>query len=491
MIELTVHEARTYFIGPDRELARMFKALRVKNKNAYWAARFLIQKYAYLGEEKIEQIKRDSAYTRFYNRRDDSFATGLLPRVLRRLRRKKVGVKVEDRRGPIQTSGKRFQGVRFLDDVEVRDEQTRLIRAALESGTGILHAATNFGKTEVACAIVESFHSQLREEPRTLFLVHRAGLAEQTMARFKKHLGDKGITSLGSGQKDIPKDAKIIVATTQTASILFERHDPDFIRFLETCQILFIDEFHVNKAWALSRVVDKCKARMRFGLSGTIDKKNKTKLLHYEGMTGPIIGEVRNEELVRLGRSAKPFIRLIEVNAPRENWKTFAEAYRESLTHHPLRNKLVIREVLRHVKMDRQTLVTVSRIGHGINLERELKSRMEVPVAFIRGNTPLYVRKKIIEDFEAGKISVLIASPIFDVGMDVPAIQAWVNAAGGKGWELVLQRLGRVLRKKKKGRNCVYISDFIDKHNKYLMKHSMARFRYYQNEKIAKISIID
>ena len=150
----------------------------------------------------------------------------------------------------------------------------------------------------------------------------------------------------------------------------------------------------------------------------------------------------------------------------------------------------MVREALRYVKKDYKTLVTVARISHGLRLQRMLEKRIDLPIEFLYGSSSLDTRNKVIGQFEKGKIGVLIASPIFDTGVDVPAIQSWVNAAGGRGWELVLQRLGRVLRKKE-GDNRVFISDFIDTHSVYLMRHSMARLKYYRQEKIADISIVE
>lgn len=504
VIQLDVREARTFFIGPEKKLRVMFKALRVRDKNSYWKSRYLLKKFAYLGEEKREQIERQAKYIRFYNRRDDSFSTGLLPRVEARLLKKGVAYRITDQRKKVPTRGKIFKKINFMDEVEARPEQIRLIKTALRCGKGIIHAATNFGKTEVACAIISAYREQTGKVPRCLFLIHRAGLAAQTVKRFQQHLGDPKtmqgveiggeeivfpVNLLGAGSKDIPKGG-ILVATTQTCSNMLSYKDPDLMKFLGRCDILFIDEFHVNKAWQLSRIVDKCEAPMRFGLSGTIDKKNLTKMLHYEGMTGPIIAEVRNKELVGLGRSAKPFIRFREVRSDKLVVASFGEAYREGIVNNQFRNRLICKDITSYVEKDYRTLVTVGRIKHGLKLKERLERRMDVPVEFIRGNTPVPIREKIVSKFEAGEIAVLIASPIFDVGMDVPAIEAWVNAAGGKGWELVLQRLGRVLRKKKGKKNRVFISDYVDLFNKYLMKHSLARIKHYVNEEIAEITYV-
>lgn len=501
MIELTVRPARTSFSGPERKLAKMFRSLRVRDeKGAWWRAKAYLSKsvedfYSIPYQEQKEMIERESQkakfqFIRFYDRRSDTFETGLIFKVEKYLNRKGINYKVIDKRN-IPSHFKPIDKLKFKDSVEDRPEQVNIVNEALTKGRGIIHAATNTGKTECACAIISEYSRQSSGRvPRVLFLVHRSGLAEQTAERFKKHLADGiRIEVVGGGKKHIPRKSGIVVATVQTASNLLD--DPDFERFQEKCDILFIDELHVNKAWQCSRIVVHNSAPMRFSLSGTVDKKNKIKMMHYIGMTGPIIAEVKNKELVSLGRSAKPVIRFVEVSASEIPKRSkFAAAYNLGIVKSKERNNLVVKETLRYLKKDYKTLVTVSRISHGLMLKSLLEKKIDLRVEFLSGSTPMEVRKNVIRQFEKGKVGVLIASPIFDTGVDVPSIEAWVAAGGGLGWELVLQRLGRVLRKKK-GDNRVFISDFIDMHNHYLMKHSMARLSHYHKEKIADISIVE
>lgn len=474
----------------------MFHALRVKSKDSYFKAQATIRAMAYRGafrdlkkkekDEKIEQITQAAKWVKFYNRRTDSFSSGLLPSVERYLQKRKIAYKIRDRRKENPLEAHRFHRVHFLDKIEARPEQIKVIQNALSKGRGILHCATNFGKTEVACAIVSEFERQTGKIPRVFFLIHRVQLVKQTMDRFKKHLGDKiPVAMIGGGKKDIPHRG-VLIATTQTANIVMRR--VAFDDFMEKCDILFIDEFHINKAAQAYKLVNRCDAPLRFGLSGTIDKTNEIKMKHYVGMTGPVIAEVRNKELVDLGRSAKPILRFVKVKTEKVGGN-YGEAYRNGVVRNRNRNRLVISETLRYVDRGFKTLVTVARIKHGRKLARKLSKRDDTLCAFLSGSTPIWAREKTIKRFEQGKIPILIASPIFDVGIDIPEIGAWVNAAGGKGWELVLQRLGRVLRRKK-GENRVYITDFADFHNEYLKEHSLARLRYYIDEDIAEMEII-
>lgn len=493
MIELEIHAAKTFFSGPDKELDVMYECLRLQDKNAYWKAKFVLQRMGYYKgkeltdseDEKRNEVIEASKYTKFYDKRDHSFFTGLLRRVKDYLNERGIPYVTENHRKKRIRFEKKIK-FRFVDEIEARDEQLAVLKVALKKGCGIIHCAPNFGKTEVSCAIIAQCKYEIGKTPRALFLIHRKGLAEQTQRRYIKHLGTSKIALLSGGHRTI---RKITVATTQTAARLIDAKSQEFKDYLKECDIVFLDEFHVNKSTQVQKIMKHCGARMRFGLSGTIKKGDSVKMMTFEGLTGPVIAEVLNEELVRLGRSARPLIKMYEIDTEMV-YGHFAEAYREAVVWNRYRNSQVVERALKHVDKNRRTLITVGRIRHGKILKELLERDTDIPIEFIHGGTPSHIRWEIKKKFARGKIPVLIASPIFDVGEDIPEIDAWVNAAGGKGWELVIQRLGRTMRKKK-GENVVHVTDFIDKHNKYMMKHSLHRLRYYVEQNIGEVRLME
>jgi len=495
MIRLYAHNSQTFYEGDQDALEQyLYPALRIEDKNSYWKARAALRRMAYFygteeeREAKKEEIIEASQWIKFYDGRSKSFLTGLLPRVLKALEKQGALYDVQDSRTKFQGEFLPIKKFSFLDEVEKRPEQISAVNKALKAKRGILHCATNFGKTEVAAGVIAQYIIQVPDHRiSVLFLVHRIQLVKQTAERFRNHL-NVPVYELGGGEKKIPKDG-VLVATVQTATNVLKQLGS----FLDNCDILFVDEFHVNKAWACSKVAKVCAAPMRFGLSGTISKESEAKMMHYVGMTGPVVAEVRNEELVNLGRSARPIARFIEVDTGKIPKRSgYSAAYNYGIVRNFYRNKLVVSEIMRHLDKDRKVLVTVARINHGNILRDMLNNCTDLRTEFLQGSTPVFARDRVLKNFQRGRVSVIIASPIFDTGVDIPeGVDAWVNAAGGIGWELVLQRLGRVLRRKKKGENKVYVSDFVDRHSVYLLRHSMARIRHYLNEKIVEIKIVE
>lgn len=87
---------------------------------------------------------------------------------------------------------------------------------------------------------------------------------------------------------------------------------------------------------------------------------------------------------------------------------------------------------------------------------------------------------------EIGKsYQVLIATGIFDEGVDMPLLDAGIMAGGGQSKIKSIQRVGRILRPKPTGSNEVFIIDFKDTGNKYLLRHSAERLQAYEDEGFA------
>jgi len=156
VIEFHVYPARTYFEGPEVELEQMFESIRVKDKNAHWKFRTLVKKLAYLRhlprderDAKIEQIRMNMQYIKFYERRSDTFGTGLLGLVKAYLRRAGILFRVEDHRKPLPGFLDGEIKFKFKDKIEDRPEQVAVLKKALKHGCGILHCSTNFGRLKL------------------------------------------------------------------------------------------------------------------------------------------------------------------------------------------------------------------------------------------------------------------------------------------------------------------------------------------------------
>ena len=87
------------------------------------------------------------------------------------------------------------------------------------------------------------------------------------------------------------------------------------------------------------------------------------------------------------------------------------------------------------------------------------------------------------------KRQVLIASKIFDQGVDIPELDALILAGSGKSSARALQRIGRVIRGYP-GKKWANVIEFWD-NAKYLESHSSARLKIYKSEPAFQIKIAE
>ena len=65
-------------------------------------------------------------------------------------------------------------------------------------------------------------------------------------------------------------------------------------------------------------------------------------------------------------------------------------------------------------------------------------------------------RQQILSGFKDGSYPAIVANRVLDEGVDLPEVNVAIVVGGGSGTRQALQRLGRVLRKNRFGRACLY-----------------------------------
>ncbi|HEY8922795.1 MAG TPA: DEAD/DEAH box helicase family protein, partial [Polyangia bacterium] len=336
----------------------------------------------------------------------------------------------------------------MLAGVTLRDDQLRVIAAALENGCGLLHVATGGGKTEIAVAIMKALHDR-----RCLFIVHTKQLLHQARERIALRLGtiEEHIGVIGDGRFE-PKH--ITVATMQSLTrVRGEAQKRVVAKYLKTIDLLFLDETHHASAKTFYRFVQRVDAPWRYGLSGTPFGLADGKGLLVEAAFGPVVERVTNEELIELGVNARPTIRMLEVAEPAlDDGLSWQDVYKAGIVLNDARNAMIAREAGAFARKGWATLVLVRELWHGDKLA-ELLRAAKVPHAFVHGQMPTDEVERQKHRLVEGEIMVLIASPIFGEGVDIPAgeefagIRGLVIADGGQSVANVLQKIGRGLRR--------------------------------------------
>lgn len=364
----------------------------------------------------------------------------------------------------------------MLAGIELRPDQLRVIKKALKDGCGLLHVATGGGKTEIGAAIIK-----VLSEKRCLFLVHTKQLLKQARERIALRLGtiEEHIGIIGDGRFE-PKH--ITIATVQSLTrVRGDAQKKIIAKYLKTIDLLFLDETHHASAKSFYRLIQRIDAPWRFGMSGTPFGLADGKGLMVEAAFGPIVECVTNQELGALGVNAIPTITMLDCSLPKLDadldWQS---VYKEGIVLNVHRNDMVAHWAEHYSKKKWPTLVLVRELWHGDNLCELLRAR-NVKHAFVHGqmSTDDVERQKV--RLTEGKINVLIASPIFGEGVDIPSVRALVVADGGQSTANVLQKIGRGLRRKADD-NRLDVLDFADSTHKWLARHSQERLALYEAE---------
>ena len=385
------------------------------------------------------------------------FPTGLLDIVIKALEDKKYNTElIYD----TQFISSEMVTEDCLNGVILRDYQVNAANKLLDYGRGIAKMATNSGKTLVFSAIIQAV------DKKATVIVSSTELLYQTSDMISERLGCE-VGRIGDGIYD-PK--KITVAMVQT--LCTRLNDKDLFKHFSDNVVVIIDECHHTSSNQMMDVLFKLPGCYRYGFSGTPLKYNDLDDLKLIAVTGRVLCDVTNEELIEEGWSAKPQIKLHII----ENGITeldYQEAYTTLIVQNELRNGIIVRE---SEEAGGVVLVLVNRIEHG-----KLLNEMIDGSIFVNGSNSSDYRLSILQDMQE-KPGVYIATPIFDEGVDVPNIDTIILAAGGKSHVKLLQRIGRGLRKKE-GENILTVHDFIDDTNKYLFTHSEKRLKVYEQER--------
>ena len=371
---------------------------------------------------------------------------------------------------PLSVIKRRIRRVKRLSlkGIVLSDFQREAIkRAVITLGGGILEVATNGGKTEIAAGIIRVINKP------TLYVVHRKELLHQVADRIKLRTGIK-CGKIGDGLKKI---RDVTVAMVQS----LPRPNRKSYAFYNQFKVLVMDEAQHSSASTWYRIARFMSAPYKYSMSGTPWTGNDIKDVKLISCFGDkILARVKNQQLIKSGWSATPTIHIWPVKC-KQNGQSWFTAYQSMVVDNEKYNEGIIDIAKRKWEQGMPVLVLVNRINHGVRLYRRLIGE-GIDCKFLSGSSQSIIRRKALEKFREGKLSTIVAAPIFDEGVDVPAIRCLILAGGGKAPITLLQRVGRALRKKKDGSNTCQIHDFFIFGNSHLESHSLQRIGVYERE---------
>ncbi|QPI18362.1 DNA helicase [Enterococcus phage EFGrNG] len=166
----------------------------------------------------------------FYNKDNDTFPTGLVPKVEEILGRLQTAMGsrgymfqfeiIDDRPDKFMEVEEMDSEIKLNGDngeiITLRDYQYDSVKSIIEKQTGIINVATNGGKTEIASGLIQQILPALESGERIAFFTNSSSIFTQSIDRIEKRLGIK-VGAFGAGKKDIQQVTFVMIPTITSA----------------------------------------------------------------------------------------------------------------------------------------------------------------------------------------------------------------------------------------------------------------------------------
>lgn len=377
----------------------------------------------------------------------------------------------------------------IIQRLQSRAYQMGTVEAIETNNGGIVHLATNAGKTEIAGA---TFH--MYSQAKFLYLVYKVELLEQCRKRFSDVFGiDAGI--IHQNRQDT--DNRVAIGMVNT---VYSRRE-ELFDYLSEIDGIVVDEIQHAGGKMTSDIFRCCtNASFRLGMTGTLPKQ-KVDRWQVMKLFGPVVYRVRNKELIDGGFSTPVTVQVITGNwstgvrslipqwiteerkaesarfrsrNPQKVTPLWQRVYQHAFLENLERNKTICHVVRDLLQKGRQGIVVFTeRVEHG----RILEQLSGLP--FISGSSA--ERAERFAQLQKSEIPGVITTPILEEGVDISSLTYIIFASGGKSDIKILQRIGRALRKAE-GKTEAHVIDFYDDESPMLLKHTKSRIATYTAE---------
>lgn len=364
-------------------------------------------------------------------------------------------------------------------NIKLRDYQEVIVDAANNRFRGTWQAPTGSGKTIVALAVWALWGH------RGLIVVPTQEIQEQFYTSALEFFDSIDIGAVGGNAKRLCGDEwapgeDLTIGTYQIFNSKLRKEQADDL--INNINFILVDEGHHLPSRTIYNLLMRCDATIRYAQSATLTH-NDLGTLYIEAATGPLIASVSDGKLIKEGYKARPVVRVIDVPGV-----TLTD-YKDAMDTNIYNNDSIlaaIRYIIEHE--DGLIIIMTTRKSHMRRISLYLQNR-GIEAHMICGETKPKDREEIVTGMRTGDIRVVVATQVFDEGIDIPDANVLILAGGGKSIIKHKQRIGRVLRPKK-GENVAYIYDFYVEDYSHAQRHSSVRLSRYEKWgwKIERIS---
>lgn len=406
---------------------------------------------------------------------------GLREEILKKFDNAGISYKIEDKRTKGQELNISFRG-------ELRESQIPAVETMLENETGILHAATAFGKTVVCCDMIA------RRGISTLILVDRADLMNQWIKRLEEFLDiDEELpeyqTKTGRTRKrksligNLQGAHDTLTGIVDVAMIRSLKKKDGFHPKLKEYAQVYFDECHHAASDSAIEVLQEINAKYVYGVTATPKRGDGREKIN-EFLLGPIryrfTAKDRAEEQ-NINHLVYPrFTRTVK---PHHLSKTpYGNDAYELIRNNDVRDEQIIRDVADCVQAGRTPVVLTKYVDHAKKLSERLKTYAD-RLILLTGANGTKARRAQVEELnkvdDSDSLILVGTGSLLGEGFDFPRLDTLFMATPVSGENVVEQYVGR-LNRDYDGKENVIVYDYVDSHIPKFDKMYSARLKAYK-----------
>jgi len=367
-----------------------------------------------------------------------------------------------------------------LKNVEFRWKQREVLESMLLHDYGRYDCPVGWGKS----LLIRCF-CQLLPKARIDVTTHSVDVIRQIYEDLAGVLPDVGI--FGGGKRDTGH--RVMCYSGKSL------HHSD-----AQADVLIVDECHEMATDDYLGRIARYRYARRYGFSATHDMRVDQADFELLGVFGPVRLSVPYHEAVRHDCVVPIHVWWRKVEMPINPCAGITDdtaRARRGLWRNETRNR-IIAQAAREFDEDEQVLIVVSTVEHAMHLKKLLpeftlcygegslspdERRRYIREGCIAEDEPVMTaqrRYELKQAFSDGRLKKVIATGVWNRGVDFRALQVLIRADGQCTGIADMQIPGRVSRKSDEtGKQFSVVVDFVDKFDQFFHRKAMARRRHY------------
>jgi DNA repair protein RadD len=330
--------------------------------------------------------------------------------------------------------------------------------SAGNAGNPCLVLPTGSGKSHIVAALCKDA-LQNWPETRVLMLTHVKELIEQNAEKMRLHwpAAPMGIYSAGIGKRDIGEP--ITFAGIQSVRTKAEMLGHLDLVIIDECHLVnHKDEGGYRKLLADLKAINP--ALRVVGLTATPYRLGHGLITDKPALFDALLEPVSIEELVFKGYlstlRSKVTSAKLDTSGVKKRGGEFIESELQAAVDTDDNNQRVVQEVIALAGDRKAWLVFCTGVQHAEHVAEVLRQH-GVAAQCVTGETPKAERKRMLDDFKAGKLRALTNANVLTTGFDYPDIDLIAMLRPTMSASLYVQMAGRGMRVKSHTDHCLVL----------------------------------